>query len=451
VTIEYRNVQGNASASGTKLHGQVTPFNSVTVIGDLRADGFREQIAPGAANKTLREQDIVLLWNHNTDEPLARMSAGNLRLTPTQLGLQYEAEPVQTQRGQDALKLAQAKVVKGMSFGFQVIRDSWTDDAGNPSDKSRGTNRTIHEMRMNEVSIVTFPAYLDTSVNVRSMTLAEQKHAAASGVEAVALARGVKAVEDSHDRHIRSVMEAHMTDEERAASKPYGDVPYADPKNGKYPIDIKHVKAAWAYINQKKNAAKYPLNGVTLASVRARIKAAMKKFGFLSGSAGEENAFEFVNPEWRSDDPYFDEWYEIDADPDEVDDDEGDEARDVQDGDDPSAAFYDLWSNGAIGDLCNLVDADAGAQIPANVREALAAVKAYRESLVASQAGGQGGQGQDAEGGDGPGGAGETPATKFGPADERTLEDNVAEMQMRAEMMKAQARLMAIQLGEVIG
>jgi HK97 family phage prohead protease len=62
--------------------------------------------------------------------------------------------------------------------------------------------------------------------------------------------------------------------------KPYGDVAYADPKNGKYPIDTAaHAKAAWSYINMPKNAAKYPLNGVTLSSVKARIKAACAKFG----------------------------------------------------------------------------------------------------------------------------------------------------------------------------
>lgn len=65
-----------------------------------------------------------------------------------------------------------------------------------------------------------------------------------------------------------------------ADSKPYGNVAYADPKNGKYPIDTAaHAKAAWSYINMPKNAAKYPLNGVTLSSVKARIMAACKKFG----------------------------------------------------------------------------------------------------------------------------------------------------------------------------
>ena len=65
-----------------------------------------------------------------------------------------------------------------------------------------------------------------------------------------------------------------------ADAKPYGDVKYADPKNGKYPVDTEaHARAAWSYINMPKNAAQYPLNGVTLSEVKDRIMAACKHFG----------------------------------------------------------------------------------------------------------------------------------------------------------------------------
>jgi len=77
-----------------------------------------------------------------------------------------------------------------------------------------------------------------------------------------------------------------------AGSKPYGNVAYADPKNGKYPVDTAaHAKAAWSYINMPKNAAKYPLNGVSLSSVKARIMAACKKFGI---QVSQSNAAHFV-------------------------------------------------------------------------------------------------------------------------------------------------------------
>lgn len=73
----------------------------------------------------------------------------------------------------------------------------------------------------------------------------------------------------------------HFTQDD--AGKPYGDVQYADPGyqgDGKhrYPIDrASHVRAAWAYINMVKNAAKY--NAEQLGMIKDRIKAAAKRLG----------------------------------------------------------------------------------------------------------------------------------------------------------------------------
>ena len=76
------------------------------------------------------------------------------------------------------------------------------------------------------------------------------------------------------------------------SKKPYGDVTYADPKNGKYPIDTEeHARAAWAYINMPKNAAMYPMGGVTLSEVKGRIRAACKKFGIdISDDDGDSGS-----------------------------------------------------------------------------------------------------------------------------------------------------------------
>lgn len=59
--------------------------------------------------------------------------------------------------------------------------------------------------------------------------------------------------------------------------KEYGDVEFADPVNNKYPIDSeKHVRAAWSYINQKDNAAKY--DSEDLKTIKNRIKKAARKY-----------------------------------------------------------------------------------------------------------------------------------------------------------------------------
>ena len=62
-----------------------------------------------------------------------------------------------------------------------------------------------------------------------------------------------------------------------SGEKEYGDVKFADPVNNKYPIDTEeHVRAAWSYINQKDNAAKYEKKEAEL--IKDRIKRAAKKF-----------------------------------------------------------------------------------------------------------------------------------------------------------------------------
>ena len=64
-------------------------------------------------------------------------------------------------------------------------------------------------------------------------------------------------------------------------SKPYGNVPYADPgykedKKKRYPIDTEeHIRAAWNYIHQAKNHAGYSSGEVS--KIKARIVSAWKR------------------------------------------------------------------------------------------------------------------------------------------------------------------------------
>jgi len=63
--------------------------------------------------------------------------------------------------------------------------------------------------------------------------------------------------------------------DKKRAEKEYGNVNYADAKNKKYPIDTtEHIRAAWNYIGQKKNQAKYSASEV--ATIKKKIIAAWK-------------------------------------------------------------------------------------------------------------------------------------------------------------------------------
>ncbi len=142
---------------GMTFTGYASVFNSSSE--DL--GGFREFVAPGAFKRSLQARnEIKLLWNHDTNEPLASVRGGSLELVEDRYGLKVKAKLPNTTRGRDVAELLRSKVIDSMSFGFNVIKDSWSDN---------GSVRTLESVRLHEVSIVTFPAYSATTATVRSM------------------------------------------------------------------------------------------------------------------------------------------------------------------------------------------------------------------------------------------------------------------------------------------
>lgn len=180
--MEYREFRASAEEVDGKLSGIAAPFGSETTIGDLSRGGWREEIAPGAFAKALRESDTVLLCDHDMSKPLARVSAGTLRLSEGPDALRFDADVVDTTYADDLMKNVRAKLKGGMSIGFQPIKDEWFDDAGNPSTRFNGTKRFIREVKLPELSCVTNPAYKDTSVFARdaSAALLEERAAKAT-------------------------------------------------------------------------------------------------------------------------------------------------------------------------------------------------------------------------------------------------------------------------------
>jgi HK97 family phage prohead protease len=295
MTIEYRSFTAAESVEATDeghVFGLAIPYSRVTTIGNMDHGGFREQIAPGACAKSLREADIVALNNHNSWQPLGRTSAGNLALKSTTKGIEPDLQPIDTSYGADLIKNVKAGIVRGWSFGFEVIKDDWTTD-GEPADEYTGTDRTIREMKLVEVSPVTFPAYDQTEISARSAILAEReaRNGKSHGKRAKKSQRGSTGLADAST--------ARAGNAPGDGSKPFGSVTYADPgyqKDGqkRYPLDsVAHAKSAWAYINVAANASAY--NSEQLASIKTKIKAALTKFGV---AVSDEKAAELAD-EWR--------------------------------------------------------------------------------------------------------------------------------------------------------
>ena len=150
-----------SSGDGNTLTGYIALFNSPS--DDMF--GYTEMIAPGAFNRSLSDgSDIVCLINHDDNAPAGRLSAKTLRLQVDDTGLQFEVDLPATTRANDLKVSIERKDVAGCSFGFICRDDQWI------SNEDGSVLRIIKDVDLIEVSVgVTFPAYSDTSSQLRSL------------------------------------------------------------------------------------------------------------------------------------------------------------------------------------------------------------------------------------------------------------------------------------------
>jgi HK97 family phage prohead protease len=161
VVGELRAITGDGG--GQKISGHAAKFDQLSE--DL--GGFRERIAPGAFAKTIQSADIRALWNHDANIVLGRNKSGTLRLSEDSAGLAYEVDAPDTQLVRDMVLAPIARGdVNQCSFGFFTVSDKWAKVDGE-------WVRTLLEVELFDVSPVTYPAYPQTDVAVRSLKAAQ--------------------------------------------------------------------------------------------------------------------------------------------------------------------------------------------------------------------------------------------------------------------------------------
>lgn len=142
--------------------GEAIVFNQRTWIGS-RNYGYWEQIAPEAVTKTLQEADIRFLINHDPNLLLARNgAAGSLRLSASATALDVDADMRPTTVARDLALLLEGGEMSQMSFAFTPL--AWrTEEADDGKELI-----TFTEIRLWDVSVVTYPAYEMTTAGLRS-------------------------------------------------------------------------------------------------------------------------------------------------------------------------------------------------------------------------------------------------------------------------------------------
>jgi HK97 family phage prohead protease len=144
-----------------KLDRMVVPFATKTVgesdgtfegygsvFGVL--DSYADVVAKGAFKRTLKEAKQrgvapALLWQHDPSMPVGVYS--DMREDDT--GLYVKGQLADTQQGQDAYKLLKMGALSGLSIGFRTLKSKLDEESG---------IRTLTEVELWEVSLVTFPA-----------------------------------------------------------------------------------------------------------------------------------------------------------------------------------------------------------------------------------------------------------------------------------------------------
>src|SRR4051812_38599225 len=129
-------------------------------------DGVYEIITKGAFDNTLGN-DIRALWNHNTQYVLGRNKSGTLEIKTDEKGLYGTVKLPKTQYAQDLYTLVQRGDVDQASFGFNILSEDLEELA------SGAYRFRLKEIDLHEISVVTFPAYENTSISARAKQISD--------------------------------------------------------------------------------------------------------------------------------------------------------------------------------------------------------------------------------------------------------------------------------------
>ena len=152
-----------------RIVGHAAVFNSQTVLA-VAPDGteYREVIAPTAFDRAIRDrQDVRALIDHDQSKVIGRTSSGTLTLAVDEVGLVATVVPPDTTYARDLQVSLARGDISGMSFGFTIADGGETFERSTIDGKPY-ILRTITDLDLSDVSVVTYPAYADTDVSLRS-------------------------------------------------------------------------------------------------------------------------------------------------------------------------------------------------------------------------------------------------------------------------------------------
>ena len=152
---------------------QIREFEKVQAeLAKVIGEAVEETIAE--LTEQLERRNVNLLAGHSFSQPLASMRAGTLKLKDTDKELRFEADLPADERQptwmRDTVLAVEGGLATGISPGFRVPPPTAVQNAeelipelGNPGVQIR----QINQAALYEISVVSRPAYAETSVEAR--------------------------------------------------------------------------------------------------------------------------------------------------------------------------------------------------------------------------------------------------------------------------------------------
>lgn len=158
--ITARRLEVRAASDGSPtIAGYATIYDYVYDVAGGPPFGWSETIGAGAAAKSIAERDDVYLFFDHEGLPLASTKDGSLSMESDKIGLYNESRiDASSPYSMEIVRRVQSGALDSMSFAFRALLQEWNDDY---------TERRILELKLYDVSVVSFPANPATVVHLR--------------------------------------------------------------------------------------------------------------------------------------------------------------------------------------------------------------------------------------------------------------------------------------------
>jgi len=163
---DSKDLQFRAVEEGDEkiLEGYAALFN---VRSKLLFNSFYEEIERGAFDDVLQRNDldVVLNFNHNNSQVMARTTNGTLTLRSDDTGLFFRATLPNTSYANDVYELVKRGDIFQNSFAFLPAKNGYSQ---RKLESGEDLVTVTKVERLRDVSAVTFPAYAETEVQARA-------------------------------------------------------------------------------------------------------------------------------------------------------------------------------------------------------------------------------------------------------------------------------------------